>query len=165
LTVGCGAADIDVEDNAITGSASLSMMITGTAGRVRVRGNTLDGAPGVVVLATATDTWCPEGASGTLEIVDNRIGRLSGPTPADDCDTAALVSVSGPPGRRWSGVRIEGNRFVSRRTRCAARPEAVSSTLPLDGDPCAMNRSDRLATVRVTDPSGLASTLCEVPAR
>jgi hypothetical protein len=165
MTVGCGAADIDVEDNAITGSASLSMMITGTAGRVRVRGNTFDGAPGVVVLATATDTWCPEGASGTLEIVDNRIGRLSGPTPADDCDPSALVSVSGPPGRHWSGVRIEGNRFVSRRTRCAARPEAVSSTLPLDGDPCAMNRSDRLATVRVTDPSGLASTLCEVPAR
>ncbi len=165
MTVGCGTADIDVEDNAITGSASLPMMITGTAGRVRVRGNTLDGAAGVVVLATATDTWCPEGASGTLEIVDNRIGRLSGPAPADDCDTAALVSVSGPPGRHWSGVRIEGNRFVARRTRCAARPEAVSSTLPLDGDPCAMNRSDRLATVRVTDPSGLASSLCEVPAR
>ncbi len=165
MTVGCGTMDIDVEDNAITGSGSLAMMVTGTAGRVRVRGNTIDGAPGVVVLATATDTWCSEGASGTLEIVDNRIGRLSGPARADDCDTAALLSVSGPPGRRWSGVRIEGNRFVSNRTGCAARPEAVSSTLPLDGDPCAMNRSDRLATVRVTDPSGAASTLCELPAR
>jgi hypothetical protein len=155
MTVGCGTADIDVEDNTITGSASLPMMITGTAGRVRVRGNTLDGAAGVVVLATATDTWCPEGASGTLEIVDNHIGRLPGPAPADDCDTAALVSVSGPPGRHWSGVRIEGNRFVSRRTRCAARPEAVSSTLPLDGDPCAMN----LRTAVEPAPAPISSTL------
>jgi hypothetical protein len=165
MTIGCGSVDIDVEDNAIAGSASLAMMVTGTAGRVRVRGNALDGAPGVVVLATATDTWCPEGASGTLEIVDNRIGRRARTAFADDCDPEPLVSVSGPPGRRWADVRIEGNRFASRRTGCAAPPDGVTSTFPLQRDPCATNRSDGDAALRADDPSGRTNLLCELPSR
>lgn len=133
-TIGCGSRDIEATDNAILSSADLPVMVTGTGGRIRLNGNRIDGGPDTTVLATAIDTFCPDGSTGSLEIHGNEFGRAGSRARGTDCP-AALV-VRGPPDRSWSMVRVTGNRFAVASGSCAGLPVTIDASIPQQVDPC-----------------------------
>jgi hypothetical protein len=160
-TIGCGSRDVDMEANSIRGSDSLPLLITGTAGRIRIIGNEVHGGAGTVVLATATDTHCPEGASGWLEFDGNVIVRSA----ADDaaCSPNATLNIIGPVDRSWTGITVSGTRFVHGSSGCAQPPYALTSSLPIRSDAC--EPRDARPSESLQFPHGAGPVRCMVPQR
>jgi hypothetical protein len=161
MTIGCGAVDVDVVGNAILDSAALGVLLTGTSGRIRLLSNTVRVRHGDALLATPIDTWCPQGSTGSLEIAANRF-EWRAVDPA--CDRAALA-IAAAAAPRWRAVAIDGNRFAPSGAACVGSAIAVDAHGVVEGDPCASNRSEPVAGLRVDGRDGTAPTTCRLRAR